>query len=62
MAGAVILLFKEVSQFFTLVQLLVFPAVIVELPQLQWFPLTLGAGVFRKLILGGSAAPLEWQT
>lgn len=60
MAGAVILLFKEVSQIFTLVQLLVFPAVIVELPQLQWFPLTLGAGVFRKLILGGSAAPLEW--
>jgi len=60
MAGAVILLFKEVSQVFTLAQLLVFPAVIVELPQLQWFPLTLGASVFRKLILGASVAPLEW--
>ncbi|GIW35668.1 ABC transporter permease [Meiothermus sp.] len=60
LAGAVVLLYKEVSNIFTLVQLLVFPAVMVELPQLQWFPLTLGANMTRNLVSGGSVEPIDW--
>lgn len=60
MAGAMILLYKEVSNLFTLVQLLVFPAVMVELPQLEWFPLTLGASITRKLLSGVAINPVDW--
>lgn len=58
--GALMLLFKEVNNIFTLVQLLVFPAVIAELPQLEWFPLVLGASVIRKLFLGNAVEPFTW--
>ena len=58
--GALMLLFKEVNNIFTLVQLLIFPAVIAELPQLEWFPLVLGASVIRKLFLGNAVEPFAW--
>lgn len=58
--GALMLLFKEVNNIFTLVQLLVFPALITELPQLEWFPLVLGARVIRKLFLGNVVEPFAW--
>lgn len=58
--GALMLLFKEVNNIFTLVQLLIFPAVIAELPQLEWFPLVLGARVIRKLFLGNAVEPFAW--
>lgn len=58
--GALMLLFKEVNNIFTLVQLLIFPALIAELPQLEWFPLVLGASVIRKLFLGNAVEPFAW--
>lgn len=58
--GAILLLFKEVNNIFVLVQLMVFPAVIVELPQLEWFPLVLGASIIREITLGGSVEVYRW--
>ncbi|PZA08529.1 ABC transporter [Meiothermus sp. PNK-Is4] len=60
MLAALILLFKEVNQIFVLVQLLVFPAVIVEVPQLEWFPLTLGASLIREILTGVPVEPFRW--
>lgn len=58
--GAVILLFKDVNNIFVLAQLMVFPAVIAELPQLEWFPLVLGASVIREIFLGGTVEGFRW--
>jgi len=58
--GAVELLFKETSSALLLLKLLVFPAVIAELPQLEWFPLVLGASIFRELLQNGVVEGLRW--
>lgn len=58
--SALMLLFKDVNNIFVLVQLMVFPAVIVELPQLEWFPLVLGASVIREILLGGTVEAFRW--
>ncbi len=58
--GALMLLFKDVNNIFVLVQLMVFPALIAELPQLEWFPLVLGASVIREILLGGTVEPFQW--
>ncbi len=58
--GALMLLFKDVNNIFVLVQLMVFPAVIVELPLLEWFPLVLGASVIRETLLGGTVEVFRW--
>lgn len=58
--GAVALLFKEIRTFFMLAQLLVFPAVIANLPQLEWFPLVLGASVIRDLLQGSAVEAYWW--
>jgi ABC-2 type transport system permease protein len=60
MLGALMLLFKEVGQIFVLIQLLVYPAVIVAVPQLEWFPLTLGASLIREMLTGAPVEPLRW--
>lgn len=58
--AALMLLFKEVNNVFILVQLMVFPALIAELPQLEWFPLILEASTFRKLLTGNAVDPFSW--
>lgn len=58
--GALILLFKDVNNIFVLVQLMIFPALIVELPQLEWFPLVLGASIIREILLGGTVEVFRW--
>jgi len=58
--GALILLFKDPHGISLPVQLMVFPAVMVELPQLEWFPLVLGASVIREILLGGTVEVFRW--